>query len=173
MRGHALCVATQSRRAWPLTGHARGNATPIRWEGQSGGRGARGSEVLSLLPYIASVPIVTSPLLCGTFGKRMESSGRSVMRQKKIIKTQEQCFPSFHPSQRGGRAPAQPMGCSFSVQRSWRRLEEQRLDVVYSTALRPSHSSTDMFPSTATVAMLLIIPPMHVATLLMKYRYGQ
>lgn len=48
--------------------------------------------MLSLLPYIASVPIVTSPLLCGTFGKRMESSGRSVMRQKKIIKTQ--AFPA-------------------------------------------------------------------------------
>lgn len=47
------------------------------------------------------------------------------------------------------------------------------MDVVYSTALCPPHGSTDRLPSAAVVAMLLIVPPMRVVTLLMKYRYGQ
>lgn len=103
----------------------------------------------------------------------MESSGRSVTWQKKILKTQSSVVLLFIlPSRELEPQLSQRAAVSLS-EAPRRRLEEQRMDVVYSTALCPPHGSTDRFPSAAVVAMLLIVPPMRVATLLMKYRYGQ
>lgn len=69
--------------------------------------------MFSLLRYIAPVPIVTSPHLCGTFGKRMESSGRSVMWQKKNIKNPGAAFSLFLSFPARSSSPGSTNGLRF------------------------------------------------------------